>query len=61
MRHRLNMTSALASVLPSCRLALLFAGALLLGENAVVGVALVVAAIFSLAASVVLGALLYRA
>ena len=61
MRHRVTTTSVLASLLPSCRLALLFVGVLLLGENAVVGVALIAAAIVSLAASVGLGVLLYRA
>jgi hypothetical protein len=50
-----------ASALPSCRLVLLFAGAVVLADSAFAGVALIAAALLSVPLGVVLGVVIDRA
>jgi hypothetical protein len=60
MRLDLRVANSLASVLPTCRVALVFGGALVLAESVVLATSLFAAACLSFVASLLVGARIYR-
>jgi hypothetical protein len=60
MRLNLRAASSLASALPSCRVAFLVGGALLVSESLVLATTLFAAASVSFVASVMIAAKIYR-
>jgi hypothetical protein len=60
MRLNPRAANSIASMLPSCRVVLVFAGALLLAESVVLATSLFAAACLSFVASLLIAARIYR-